>query len=139
MLGVFYQSYTPSELNYLNDKKTKTSSHFTGDHRDIDEGSTYLLQVHGRTELATKAVQVPLEAASLNTNDCFVLVSPAETYIWLGRGSTGDEREMAKNLAFKTDRDPTLVTEGQEKADFWAAIGGQGAYMDERIMKQVKD
>ncbi len=95
--------------------------------------------MHGRTELATKAVQMPLKAASLNTNDCFVLVSPEETYIWFGRGSTGDEREMAKLLALKTDKDPTLVTEGQEKPDFWATIGGQGPYMDERIMRAVDD
>ncbi len=57
-------------------------------------------------------MQVPLQASSLNTNDCFVLVSPQETYVWLGKGSTGDEREMAKILAKKTDRDPVIVYEG---------------------------
>ena len=36
-------------------------------------------------------------------------------------------------------RDPTLVTEGQEKSDFWEAIGGKGPYMDERVMKQVDE
>ena len=46
------------------------------DATDVSEGNTFLLQIHGRTELTTKAVQVPREAASLNTNDCFVLVSP---------------------------------------------------------------
>lgn len=75
-------------------------------------GSTYLLQVHGRQQLSTKAVQVPFSAASLNTNDCFVLVSPGETYVWMGKGSTGDERETAKHLAGKSDKEPQLVYEG---------------------------
>jgi len=99
--------------------------------------STYLLQVHGRSELETKAVQVNLEAASLNTNDCFVLVSPKETYVWLGKGSTGDEKEMAKNVARKTDRDPEIVYEGQEKAIFWNLLGGKGPYKDQRVLKEA--
>ena len=40
-----------------------------------------------------------MKASSLNTNDCFVLIHPEENYVWLGKGSTGDEREMAKNMA----------------------------------------
>ena len=67
-----------------------------------------------RTKLSTKAVQVPLSAASLNTNDCFVLVTKGETYVWMGKGSTGDERETAKNLASQSDRDPVVVYEGDE-------------------------
>ena len=57
-------------------------------------------------------IQVKLSASSLNTNDCFVLVSPKETYVWLGKGSTGDEKEMAKRIAGHTDKDPTVVYEG---------------------------
>ena len=53
-----------------------------------------------------------LSASSLNTNDCFVLVSPKETYVWLGKGSTGDEKEMAKRIATNTHPDPTVVYEG---------------------------
>ncbi len=81
--------------------------------RTVALGSTYLLQVHGRAVYATKAVQVNLAAASLNTNDCFVLVTPQETYVWLGKGSTGDEREMAKHIALQTNKDPEIVYEGQ--------------------------
>ena len=57
--------------------------------------------------------QVKFSASSLNTNDCFVLVSPNETYVWLGKGSTGDEKEMAKRIALNTDKDPTVVYEGK--------------------------
>jgi hypothetical protein len=58
--------------------------------------------------------QVKLSASSLNTNDCFVLVSPRETYVWLGKGSTGDEKEMAKRIATHTDKDPTVVYESEK-------------------------
>ena len=60
-------------------------------------------------------MQVPLSAASLNTNDCFVLVTKGETYVWMGKGSTGDERETAKTLASQSDRDPVVVYEGRQR------------------------
>ncbi len=82
---------------------------------DVSVGGTYLLQVHGRLRMTTKAVQVPLAASSLNTNDCFVLVTPGETYVWMGKGSTGDERETARSLATKSDREPNVVYEGMRK------------------------
>ena len=60
---------------------------------------SYLLQVHSKSPSKTYASQVPIKASALNTNDCFVLIHPEENYVWLGKGSTGDEREMAKNMA----------------------------------------
>jgi hypothetical protein len=44
-------------------------------------------------------LKVDLRAASLNTNDVFLLKNGGNNYIWCGRGSTGDEREMAKKIA----------------------------------------
>ena len=78
-------------------------------------GSVMLLQVHGRTEMTTKAVEVDLSAASLNTNDCFVLVDQERrvAFVWLGKGSTGDEREMAKKIAGNFNAEHDLVYEGQ--------------------------
>ena len=98
-----------------------------------------MLQVHGRTPLTTYASQVPMKASSLNTNDCFVLIHPEGNWVWLGKGSTGDEREMAKRMAIP-DPDPTVVFEGQENSaiqQFWALLGGKTAYMDERVLKNV--
>ena len=93
------------------------------------------MQVHGRTPLSTVAIQVPLEAASLNTNDCFVLVSKKETWVWMGKGATGDEREVAKKVGAEahTANDTNVVFEGQEKDPFWTLLGGKGPYKDERV------
>jgi Gelsolin repeat. len=44
-------------------------------------------------------LKVDLRAASLNTNDVFLLKTGGNNYIWCGKGSTGDEREMAKKIA----------------------------------------
>ena len=92
------------------------------------------MQVHGNTPLSTVAIQVPLEAASLNTNDCFVLVTKKETWVWMGKGATGDEREVAKTVGEEAHKanDTNVVFEGQEKDVFWSALGGKGPYKDER-------
>lgn len=153
------------------------------DGKDVEVGSKFLLQIHGRTPYSTYAVQVckintflinfifkciwnylkvPVSSSSLNTNDCFVLVSDEDVLVWLGRGSTGDEKEMAKIIARKIAKerkggkkvDDEFLTEiylegklymkycfldwrsyvlkylGQEKSEFWSAIGGKGPYTD---------
>eukprot|EP00733_Pompholyxophrys_punicea_P002028 Pompholyxophrys_punicea_v1_NODE_1312_length_797_cov_15.516173.p1 type:complete len:124 gc:universal NODE_1312_length_797_cov_15.516173:196-567(+) len=51
---------------------------------EFDTSGTRLFHVKGTTELNTKATQVPLKAASLNSNDCFVLESPKTTWVWYG-------------------------------------------------------
>lgn len=102
---------------------------------DVEAGDTYMLQVHGRTPMTTYATQVALAVSSLNCNDCFVVVTPTGNTVWMGKGSTGDEREMARIIAFGSDKDPEIVYEGQEKAAFWSLVGGKGPYVDERVFK----
>ncbi|CAF5092367.1 unnamed protein product, partial [Rotaria magnacalcarata] len=62
---------------------------------------------------------VDLRASSLNSNDCFVLFTAQCVYIWCGKGSTGDEREMSKVVASSKSKEPIMVFEGQEKEEFW--------------------
>merc|ERR1719244_349516 len=78
-------------------------------------------------------------ASSLNTNDCFVLVTPDEVIVWYGKGSTGDEREMAKTIALSKSPDPEFMFEGQEKKNFWEALGGKQPYFDEKVLKQDEE
>jgi hypothetical protein len=78
----------------------------------VSVSESHLLHVHGRTDLTTYASQVTLSASSLNCNDCFVLVTPGGNWVWMGKGSTGDERDMAKNIAAISDNDPTIAYEG---------------------------
>lgn len=98
--------------------------------------SMYLLQVHGTTEHNTKAVQVPFTAASLNSGDVFLLFCGSNVYLWAGRKSTGDEREMAKKIATGSGREIILASEGQEKQEFWDAIGGKLPYNSEKNVQE---
>lgn len=54
-------------------------------------------------EYTSNAVARQLNAryrsSSLNSNDVFLLKSLKNLWMWCGRGSSGDEREMAKHLA----------------------------------------
>lgn len=95
-------------------------------------GNTYLLQVRGNSSMNTKAIQVPLKASSLNSNDVFILASPTIVYLWCGKGSTGDEREMAKKIASECKGDSQIQSEGQEKPEFWSLLGGKTDYWTDK-------
>lgn len=57
------------------------------DQDSYDVDGTRLFHVRGTNEFDTRAVQVAETASSLNSNDCFVLETPACTYIWYGKVS----------------------------------------------------
>lgn len=99
-----------------------------GDSFDTDGIS--LFHVKGSNELNTRAVQVEEEAASLNSGDCFVLLTPDVMYVWEGAGSNSTERQTALVISkvMQGNRSLQTVEEGSEPAEFWAAIGGEGEY-----------
>lgn len=110
--SAFDGKYISSNPPITRDLDDLCLDNITENGKDVSVGSQYLLQVHGRSALTAKAVQVPLKTASLNTNDCFVLVDGKEAYLWMGKGSTGDEREVAKKIAGTVSADPDLIYEG---------------------------
>uniref|UniRef100_A0A8C0INV0 Advillin n=1 Tax=Chelonoidis abingdonii TaxID=106734 RepID=A0A8C0INV0_CHEAB len=100
-----------------------------------------LFQIQGTDQSNTKAVEVPAFASSLNSNDVFLLRTQTEHYLWYGKGSSGDEREMAKQLAATIcDGTQETVAEGQEPAAFWEVLGGKAPYAsDKRLQQEVPD
>uniref|UniRef100_A0A8D0GKU7 Advillin n=1 Tax=Sphenodon punctatus TaxID=8508 RepID=A0A8D0GKU7_SPHPU len=100
-----------------------------------------LFQIHGTDPANTKAVEVPAYAASLNSNDVFLLRSQGEHYLWYGKGSSGDEREMAKQLVTTLCEGPQeTVAEGQEPTAFWELLGGKTPYASaKRLQQEVPD
>ncbi|XP_061189061.1 advillin-like isoform X1 [Saccostrea echinata] len=101
-------------------------------------GDSYMLQVRGTNQLNTKAVQVEMDASSLNTNDVFVIFTKTQVFIWCGKGSTGDEREMAKKVTSRSPREPVMVFEGQEKDTFWNVLGGKKPYINDKRLQEVE-
>ncbi|XP_036721443.1 advillin isoform X1 [Balaenoptera musculus] len=100
-----------------------------------------LFQIQGNDKSNTKAVEVPAFTSSLNSNDVFLLRTQTEHYLWYGKGSSGDERAMAKELAgLLCDGTENTVAEGQEPAEFWDLLGGKTPYAnDKRLQQEILD
>uniref|UniRef100_A0ABM5GMP5 Villin-like protein n=1 Tax=Pogona vitticeps TaxID=103695 RepID=A0ABM5GMP5_9SAUR len=109
------------------------------DQKTEPEPSVRLFQVRGTDEFNTKTIEVPARASSLNSNDVFLLRTNQVCYLWCGKGCSGDEREMAKTVAdIISKRDKQTILEGQEPAEFWAALGGKAPYSsDKRFQEEV--
>ncbi|XP_051871352.1 villin-1 [Pristis pectinata] len=109
----------------------------TGRGGKTEEGPVRLFQVRGTTELNTKATEVPARATSLNSNDIFVLKAEQTTYLWCGKGCSGDEREMAKTVANNlSKREKQTILEGQEPPEFWAVLGGRAPYASDKRFQE---
>ncbi|XP_060629474.2 villin-1 [Anolis sagrei] len=99
--------------------------------------STRLFHVHGTNEYTTKAFEVPPRASSLNSNDVFILKTQSCCYLWYGKGCSGDEREMAKNVSDLISRtEKVVIAEGQEPAEFWVALGGKSQYASSKRLQE---
>ena len=73
----------------------------------------------------------------LNSGDSFTVITPAAGFVWQGIGS-GDVEVAAAQKVFQNVVTPSACTtmkEGEESAEFWEAVGGQGAYS--KVKEQV--
>lgn len=60
------------------------------------EQDARLFQVRGTDEMNTKATEVPARAASLNSNDVFLLKTRRVCYLWYGKVSPHGGRDGKK-------------------------------------------
>ncbi|KAK5912285.1 hypothetical protein CesoFtcFv8_002177 [Champsocephalus esox] len=104
-----------------------------------------LFQVHGSDPSNTKAMELPALASSLNSNDVFLLKSQSGIHLWCGKGSSGDERAMAKEVSSVIGQkskqgSEEIVAEGQEPFEFWELLGGKAPYAnDKRLQQSILD
>lgn len=101
-----------------------------------------LFHIRGTNAVDTRAAQMQTRAASLNSNDAFVLKSAPGSnggaWIWLGKGANEFERSVASKIAERVldGTKADTIDEGSEPEAFWTAIGGKGEYShDERLQK----
>ncbi|KAF2363520.1 Gelsolin-like domain [Trinorchestia longiramus] len=104
------------------------------DHDTYDVDGTRLFQVRGTCELDVRAEQRAEVAASLNSDDVFVLETPSNTYVWVGKGASDEEKAMAESVCglVSPGREVVTLAEGEEDDDFWSALGGKGDYQTMR-------
>lgn len=100
------------------------------DHDTYDVDGTRLFRIRGTCAEDVRATQMPEVAASLASDDAFVLETPGTTYIWYGKGASEFERSMAQSVSkiLSPDHEHVEVNEGEETEEFWSALGGQGDY-----------
>uniref|UniRef100_A0A8C3WJS7 Supervillin n=1 Tax=Catagonus wagneri TaxID=51154 RepID=A0A8C3WJS7_9CETA len=99
-----------------------------------------LLQVKGRRHVQTRLVEP--RASSLNSGDCFLLLSPHHCFLWVGEFANVIEKAKASELAtlIQTKRElgcratyiqtieEGINTHTHAARDFWKLLGGQTSY-----------
>ncbi|TSU88978.1 Supervillin [Bagarius yarrelli] len=99
-----------------------------------------LMQVKGRRHVQTRLVEP--RVSSLNSGDCFLLVTPERCFVWIGEFANVIERAKASELATFIQLNHDLgcralqvetVEEGRNfespaAAEFWKILGGQASY-----------
>uniref|UniRef100_A0A3B3E379 Supervillin n=1 Tax=Oryzias melastigma TaxID=30732 RepID=A0A3B3E379_ORYME len=102
--------------------------------------SLMLMQVKGRRHVQTRLVEP--RASSLNSGDCFLLVTPEHCFVWLGEFSNVIEKAKAMDLAtyIQTKKDmgcranqlqtveEGVDPQGADMQQFWTILGGQMPY-----------
>lgn len=99
-----------------------------------------LLQIKGRRHVQTRLVEP--RASSLNSGDCFLLLSPHCCFLWVGEFANVIEKAKASELAtlIQTKRElgcratyiqtieEGINTHTHAAKDFWKLLGGQTSY-----------
>jgi len=98
--------------------------------QDTSESALRLYHIKGTDEVNTRAVAVKPQAASLNSGDCFIVLTTDEMFVWKGKGSNEDEQLFADTVGQRLggERSVQSIEEGSESDDFWALLGGQAEY-----------
>ncbi|XP_078136477.1 supervillin a isoform X2 [Sander vitreus] len=99
-----------------------------------------LLQVKGRRHVQTRLVEP--RASSLNSGDCFLLITPHNCFVWTGEFANVIEKNKASELANFIQRkrdlgcranhvqviEEAVSTHSHAAKDFWKILGGQSSY-----------
>lgn len=99
-------------------------------------GEVALFHIKGTNALNTVAVEVEPSAASLNSEDSFVVVTASQVFVWQGQGANADElavatstgHALAESYLGRGGRSVETLQEGAEPDAFWEALGGRGEY-----------
>ncbi|KAJ0182062.1 hypothetical protein K1T71_002784 [Dendrolimus kikuchii] len=103
--------------------------------RRVLPSSRALIRVSGQYAREARGVEVQDEDAGDARGACYLLREGGKTWVWCAATATGDEREVAKNMAYT---EPILVMQGKEKAEFWTALGDRRHLLSPSPLKEVE-
>ncbi|XP_048836086.1 supervillin a isoform X13 [Brienomyrus brachyistius] len=120
--------------------RSVNSSEQTSNNSAVPYKKLMLLQVKGRRHVQTRLVEP--RASSLNSGDCFLLISPHHCFIWTGEFANVIEKAKASELAtfIQSKRDlgcravcihtieEGINTHTHASKEFWKILGGQASY-----------
>ncbi|KAM6974936.1 scinderin [Tautogolabrus adspersus] len=100
---------------------------------------TRLFQVRRNLGTITRIAEVDAAAASLNSNDAYLLkMASGQGYLWMGKGASDEELKGAEYMSKELNCSSKRITEEKEPADFWAALGGKAKYQtSDRLESQT--
>ncbi|XP_043690540.1 villin-2-like isoform X2 [Telopea speciosissima] len=98
-----------------------------------------LIRVSGTSVHNNKAVQVDAVAASLSSDDCFLLQSGSSMFNWHGNQSTFEQQQLVAKVAEFLKPGVTLkhAKEGTESSAFWSAVGGKQSYTSKKVTQET--
>ncbi|XP_057783919.1 villin-3 [Salvia miltiorrhiza] len=117
--------------NYIADKGLNDET-YTSD-------GVALIRISGTSPHNNKAVQVEAAAASLNSNECFLLQSGSSTFSWQGNQCTFEQQQLAAKIAEFLKPASTIkhTKEGTESSSFWFPLGGKQSYTSKKVTSEV--
>ncbi|XP_053607854.1 villin-like protein quail isoform X3 [Plodia interpunctella] len=102
--------------------------------RRVVAPSRALIRVSGQYAREARGVEVRYDDV-MSAGACFILREAARVWVWCAASATGDEREVAKNMAAA---DHILVMQGKEKPDFWTALGDRRPLLVASPLREVE-
>lgn len=100
------------------------------EHDSYDVDGTRLFRIRGTCAEDVRATQYDEIASNLASDDVFILETPKNTYIWMGKGANDFEQSMGHSVSktISPDRKAIVINEGKEPQEFWDALGGKTDY-----------
>ncbi|XP_048486936.1 villin-like protein quail isoform X2 [Plutella xylostella] len=92
--------------------------------RRVIPPSRALIRVSGQYSREARGAEV--RGSAPGRGSCYILRDGARAWVWCAATATGDEREVAKNMAAAPH---TLVMQGNEKDDLWAVLGARRGWL----------
>ncbi|KAL6897749.1 hypothetical protein ACP4OV_006708 [Aristida adscensionis] len=127
-LIIFKGGRSAAHKNFLLQKSDTNGFHQEG---------VALFRVQGLQHDHVQAIQVDLDASSLNSSHCYILQDDGSYFTWLGSLSSPSDHNILDKMMDKLCplKQPLLVREGSEPDRFWKALGGRSEYSKDKRIK----